>query len=347
MQLGRTLKAAHVDSQGRLQLANVDKPRIGRGELLVKMKACGICGTDLEKIHGVRVTPPVLGHEVAGDIEEISSDVRGYSEGDRVAVHHHVPCHACYYCLHGDHTLCQEFPKSNLDPCGFAEYFRVPATNVSKGAVFRLPDGLSYEEAALAEPTGCCIRGMDRLGIRKEDSTLIVGAGPAGLTYVQLLRALGADLIIATDMIESRVKWAKKFGADQAFNAAAADLNKQILDATEGRGVDNVVVASGNVKAIQASFPLVRKGGKILLFGIPPEGSVFACDASGVFIREIKLIPSYSTTENEIKRALEMVEAGMIRLTDMITHRFHLSEIAEAFRIADDAQSSLKVMVHE
>ncbi len=347
MRLGRTLKAALVDSQGRLQLANVDTPRIGRGELLLKMKACGICGTDLEKLHGVRVTPPVLGHEVAGDIEEVGSDVRGYSKGDRVAVHHHVPCNTCYYCLHGDHTLCQEFPKSNLDPCGFAEYFRVPATNVSKGAVFRLLDGMSYEEAALAEPTGCCIRGMDRLGIRKEDSTLIVGAGPAGLSYVQLLRAFGAGLIIATDMIESRVKWARKFGADQAFNAAAADLNKRILDATEGRGVDNVVVASGNVKAIQASFPLVRKGGKILLFGIPPEGSVFACDASGVFIREIKLIPSYSTTENEIKRALEMMEAGMICLTDMITHRFHLSEIAEALRIADDAQSSLKVMVHE
>jgi len=313
----------------------------------VKMRVCGVCGTDLEKFHGVRVTPPVLGHEVAGDIEEIGSDARGYSKGDRVAVHHHVPCHTCYYCLHGDHTLCQEFPKSNLDPCGFAEYFRVPTTNVSKGAVFRLPYGMSYDEAALAEPTGCCIRGLDRLGIRKEDSTLIVGAGPAGITYARLLRAFGADLIIATDMIESRVKLAEKFGADHAFNAAAADLDKQILDATKGRGVDNVVVASGTVKAIQASFPLVRKGGKILLFGIPPEGSVFAFDASDVFIREIKLIPSYSTTENEIKRALEMMETGRIRLTDSITHRFHLSEIAEAFRTADDARLSLKVMVHE
>ena len=347
MGLGRTLKAALVDSRGRLQLANVDRPRIGRGELLVKMKVCGICGTDLEKLHGVRVTPPVLGHEVTGDIEEVGAGVEGYSRGDRVAVHHHVPCHNCYYCMRGDHTLCEEFPKSNLDPCGFSECFRVPETNVAKGGVFRLPSGLGYEEAALAEPTGCCIRGLERLGIRTEDSALVVGAGPAGLAYVQLLRAFGAGLVIATDMIEFRLKWAKKFGADQAFNADDMDLNQRVLDATEGRGVDNVVVASGNVKAIQASFPLVRKGGKILLFGIPPEGSVFACDASGVFIREIKLIPSYSTTENEIKRALEMMEAGMIRLTDMITHRFHLSEIAEAFRIADDAQSSLKVMVHE
>jgi L-iditol 2-dehydrogenase len=313
----------------------------------VKMKVCGICGTDLEKFHGVRVTPPVLGHEVAGDIEEVGSDVRGYSKGDRVVVHHHVPCHTCYYCLRGDHTLCQEFPKTNLDPCGFAEYFRVPETNVGKGAVFSLPHGMSYEEAALAEPSGCCIRGIDRLGVQTEDSTLIIGAGPVGLTYVQLLRALGARLIVATDMIESRVKWAVKFGADQAFNAADTNLKKQILDATEGRGVDNVIVASGNVKAIETSFPLVRKGGKILIFGIPPKGSVFSWDASDLFIREIKLIPSYSTTENEIQRALEMMETRMIRLTDVITHRFHLSEISEAFRIADDPQSSLKVMVHE
>jgi L-iditol 2-dehydrogenase len=310
------------------------------------MKVCGICGTDVEKLHGVRVTPPVLGHEVAGDIEEVGSDVKGYSKGDRVAVHHHVPCHTCYYCLRGDQTLCQEFPKSNLDPCGFAEHFRVPETNVSKGAVFRLPDGMSYEEAALAEPTGCCIRGMKRLGIQKEDSTMIIGAGPAGLTFVQLLRALGTRFIVATDMIEARINWAEKFGAHQTFNAANSNLHRQVLDATEGRGVDNVIVASGSMKAIEASFPLVRKGGKILLFGIPPERSVLNCDASSVFIREIKLIPSYSTTENEIKRALEMMGAGEIRLTDMITHRFRLSEIADAFRIADDAQSSLKVMVY-
>jgi len=344
---GLTLKATLVDSRGHFQLANVDKPRAERGELLVKMKVCGICGTDLEKIHGVRVTPPVLGHEVTGEVEEIGVGVEGYSRGDRVAVHHHVPCQSCYYCLRGDHTLCQEFPKSNLDPGGFSEYFRVPETNVTKGAVFRLPSNLSYEEGALAEPTGCCIRGIDRLGTRSDDSTLVVGAGPAGLTYVRLLRALGAGLIITTDLISSRLEWAKKLGADETLDASAADSKRRILDLTEGRGVDNVIVASGNVKAIEASFLFVRKGGKILLFGIPPQGSVFEYDASRVFIREIKLIPSYSTTENEIQRALEMMETGMVHLTEMITHRFHLDQVPEAFRVADDPRSSLKVMVYQ
>jgi L-iditol 2-dehydrogenase len=261
-------------------------------------------------------------------------------------VHHHVPCQTCFYCLRGDQTLCQDFPKSGLDPCGFAEYFRVPETNVSKGAVFKMPDSMSYEEAALAEPTGCCIRGLDRLGIRKEDSVLVVGAGPAGLTHIQLLRALGAHPIIAMDTIESRTKWAMQFGADETLDATSPDLLKRVLDVTEGRGVDNAIVATGSVKAIQSAVSLVRKGGKILLFGVPPQGSVLDVDASSVFIREIKLIPSYSTTENEIGRALQMMEKRTVRLTSMITHRFSLNDIMGAFRAADDPQSSLKTVVH-
>lgn len=309
------------------------------------MRACGICGTDLEKLHGLRVTPPVLGHEVAGDVEDVGQDVKAYSKGDRVAVHHHVPCQGCFYCTHGDQTMCPDFPKSNLDPCGFAEYFRVPEVNVRKGAVFLIPSSMSYEEAALAEPTGCCIRGLNKLGVQPGEDFLVVGAGPAGLTHVQLLRAHGARLIFATDIVDSRLKWAMKFGADETFNAAEKDLAGLILDATESRGVDKVVVASGSVRAIESSLHLVRKGGKILLFGIPPEGSLFSCDVSDIFIREITLVPSYSTTEYEMKTALEMMAAGKIQLTKMITHRFGLGEIAEAFRVAEDAKSSLKVTI--
>jgi 2-desacetyl-2-hydroxyethyl bacteriochlorophyllide A dehydrogenase len=204
---------------------------------------------------------------------------------------------------------------------------------------------MSYEEAALAEPTGCCIRGLDRLGI-KEDSVLIVGAGPAGLTYVQLLRALGVRPIIVTDTIESRTECAKRFGADEVLAATKPDVPKRILNLTDDRGVDNAIVATGNVKAIQTAVSLARKGGKILLFGIPPQGTALDADASSLFIRELKLIPSYSTTENEIGRALQMMERKMIRLTSMITHRFSLENIASAFQTADDPHSSLKVVVH-
>jgi L-iditol 2-dehydrogenase len=339
------LKAALVNRQGQIELADLDLPEIGPREILVKMKVCGICGTDLEKLHGMRVTPSILGHEVAGDVEAAGPEVNAYSRGDRVAVHHHVPCQSCFYCLHGDHTMCLDFPKSNLDPCGFAEYFRVPEINMSKGSVFRIPSSMSYEEAAFAEPTGCCIRGLNRLGVQPGEDFLVVGAGPAGLTHIQLLRALGARLIFATDIVESRRRWAERFGADETFNAADEDLRRLVLNATEGRGVDKVIVASGSVKAIQSSLPAVRKGGKVLLFGIPPERSIFNCDVSDVFIREITLIPSYSTTENEMKTALEMIAAGKIQLTKMITHRFVLAEIAEAFRVAEDTRSSLKVMV--
>jgi len=262
-------------------------------------------------------------------------------------VHHHVSCQTCFYCLHGDQTMCADFPKSNLDPCGFAEYFRVPEVNVTRGAVFHLPSSMSYEEATLAEPTGCCIRGLNTLGLQPGDHTLVVGAGPAGLIHIRLLRMRGAHSIFAIDMIEARLRWAERFGADEAFNAAEQDLLGSILDATQGRGVDRAVVASGSVEAIQSSLPLVRKGGKVLLFGIPRQGSLLNCDVSDIFIREITLIPSYSTTEDEMKAALDMMANGKIQLSEMITHKFGLSDIADAFRTAEDAQFSLKVMVHD
>ena len=340
------MKAARVNPQGQLELTDVPIPRIGPRDVLVKMKVCGICGTDLEKLHGVRVTPPILGHEVAGDVEEVGSEVHGYSKGDRVTVHHHVPCMTCIYCKRGDHTMCADFPKSNLDPCGFAEYFRVPETNVRKGAVFHLPTDMSYEEAALSEPTGCCIRALRKLAVLPGDDFVVIGTGPAGLTHVQLLRSMGAEKIFATDLVESRLEWARRFGADAAFNAAAVNAQDSILGATNGKGVDKVIVSSASKKAIESSLRLARKGGKILLFGIPPEGTYVNLDTSYVFIREISLIPSYSTTETEIEAALQMMTSKTIHLSEMITHKFHLADIAEAFRTAEDTESSLKVMVH-
>jgi L-iditol 2-dehydrogenase len=339
------LKAALVTSSGRLELADRDLPKIGKGEILVKMRSCGVCGTDVEKLQGVRVTPPVLGHEAVGEIEEVGVEVTGYSRGDRVAVHHHVSCGNCYYCEHGNETMCPDFPKSNLDPCGFADYFRVPEINVRKGAVFHTPSGMDYEDAAFTEPTGCCIRALNKLGFREGDHFLVVGAGPVGLTFIQLLRAFGAGLILASDLIDSRLKLATRFGANVTFNPVLENSERLVLDSTNGRGADGVVVASGSSKAIQSSLNLVRKGGRILLFGLPPEGTVINLDASYTFIREIRLIPSYSTTESEMKAALEMMEAGRVRLTSMITHRFNLNKIAEAFAAARDTASSLKVMV--
>jgi L-iditol 2-dehydrogenase len=339
------LKAAIVNGAGKLEVADVQVPHISSKEILVKMRVCGVCGTDVEKLHGVRVTPPVLGHEAAGEIDQIGAEVHAFSKGDRVIVHHHVPCYSCFYCQRGDHTMCADFPKSNLDPCGFAEYFRVPETNVSKGAVFKIPSNMSYEEAAFAEPTGCCIRGLNKLAVDPQDSVLVIGAGPAGLTHIVLLRSAQIRQVLATDVVETRLKTAVEFGANEAFDAAGEGSDKAILDATEGRGPDKVIVASGSNKAIESSLRLVRKGGRILLFGIPPGGIRLSWDPSYIFIREICLTPSYSTTETEIKTAIEMMAARRIKLTKMITHRFGLHEIEKAFRAAEDCRASLKVMV--
>jgi len=252
----------------------------------------------------------------------------------------------CIYCKRGDHTMCADFPKSNLDPCGFAEYFRVPEANVSKGAVFHIPADMSYEEAALSEPTGCCIRALRKLAVLPGDDFVVIGTGPAGLTHIQLLRVMRAGRIFATDLVKSRLEWARRFGADAVFNAATENAQNSILGATDEKGVDKIIVSSASSKAIESSLQLVRKGGKILLFGIPSEGSYVNLDTSYLFIREISLVPSYSTTETEIKAALQMMASKKIDLSEMITHRFQLGDITEAFRTAEDAQSSLKVMVH-
>ncbi len=226
---------------------------IGAGEILVHMRSCGICGTDIEKFHGDHITPPILGHEVAGEIELAGSDIEAFRKGDRVIVHHHISCRSCFYCKNGLETLCEAYPKSNLDPCGFAEYFRVPEPLVKGGTVYKLPASMSFEEGSLVEPTACCIRALRKSGIKAGNSVAIFGVGPVGLTHVQLLKLYGAAPIFAIDVLESRRQMALRLGADTTLDPVSEDVTRKVLDGTEGRGVDFVIVATGNPKGDPAS----------------------------------------------------------------------------------------------
>ncbi len=339
------LLAAFVAPGRGLELRNVDTPRIAAGEVLVRMRACGVCGTDLEKTHGTQITPPVLGHEVAGEIADVALGAEGLSVGDRVAVHHHVSCGICYYCKRGDLTMCGSYPETNLDPCGFAEFFRVPAANVSGGAVHRLSPKLGFEEGALVEPTACCIRGAQKLGLTGGEDVIIAGAGPVGLTFVQLVRMMGGNRIIVSDVIDARLEAAEKLGANVPVNPKREDLTKRVFEITEGRGADAAIVATGNAAALVSSLESIRKGGRALLFGAPPRGTTASVDLSRFFIRELSLVTSYSTTEREMKAALKLIQSGTLNLQTMITHRFPLKEAEEAFRVADEAKNALKVLV--
>lgn len=339
------MKAAVISGKGTVELKESPTPKIGPGDLLVHMRACGVCGTDLEKIHGEHITPPILGHEVAGDIMEMGGGVQGFQKSDRVLVHHHVSCRSCFYCKNGLETLCEAYPKSNLDPCGFADYFRVPSTLVEGGTVYRLPDSMSYDEGSQVEPTACCIRALRKAGVNAGNSVAIFGVGPVGLMHLQLAKTYGVAPIIAIDVLENRREIAVKLGADEALNPTTDDIPTEVSSMTNGLGVDYAIVATGNLRAIEQAFSSVRKGGKVVLFGAPLRGAQLSLDVSRLFLCEIKFESSYSTSETEMRMALDLIEKKRINPSKLITHRLPLARALEAFRLAEKGEGAVKVVV--
>jgi L-iditol 2-dehydrogenase len=340
------LKAVFIKGLGEIEIKDVPIPKINSKEVLVKMIVCGVCGTDIEKIKGKSATPLKLGHEVAGVIVEVGSAVKNFAVGDRVFVHHHVPCYTCYYCRHGDYTLCDEFPKSNLDPCGMAEYFRVPEDNVEKGAILKLPNEVEFDEAALIEPIGCCIRGLNKAKVNAGDDVLIIGAGPVGLIMISLLKLFGAGNIIVSETSSFRLSIAKSFNVNAAVNPINENLKETVYEVTDGRGVDLAIVAVGNAKVIPQALDLLRKGGKLLLFGSPPPGDLLIYDANKIFLRELKIIPSYSTTEIETNIALKLLKLKKIDVSKLVSHRFKLDEAEKALKLAAESDKALKILIY-
>jgi L-iditol 2-dehydrogenase len=336
------MKALVLERQGVIRVEDVERPSPARGELLVRMRACGVCGTDLEKVRGEAVTPPVLGHEVVGEVAEVSEGVEGFSVGERVFVHHHAPCYSCELCARGEYTMCPEFPKHNIRPGGFSEYFVVPEWNVKRGAVTMLPEGLDFEEASFIEPLGCCIRGLGKVGNGPFHSALVYGAGPVGLIFLKLLIGDGCRVAL-TDVSEYRLDFARRLGASAAFHAGDVVAKREALEAV-GRP-ELVVLATGSPNAFNDALATVERGGSVLLFGAPPRGSTAEVDLASFFIRGARLVASYSTSEKETLRAVEMLGSGSLRLSDLITHRFSLEESPEAFRVAGE-QRCIKAVVN-
>lgn len=339
------MQAVIIQEKGTVQIQNLPTPEISPDEILVSMRASGICGTDIEKVHGEHITAPILGHEVAGVVEQTGARIRDYAVGDRVVVHHHVSCRRCYLCKNGFETLCEEYPKSNLDPCGFAEYFRVPRTLMKGGTVHKLPDSVSFEEGSQTEPTACCIRALRKAGVSVGNSVAVYGVGPVGLTHVQLLKTFGAASVYAIDVIKRRREFATKLGADLAFDPTTDDVPKEISTLTGGVGVDHAIVATANLKALESAFGTVRKGGNVLMFGAPTRGALMSLDMSKMFLRELRFQSSYSTSETEMRIALQLIENKRIRPSEIITDRLPLSRVIEALDLADQGTEAVKVIV--
>ena len=325
------LKAIIPDHSGIFKMKEIQRPELKTGDVLVEMKMCGLCGTDIEKLRGeYTASMPKLGHEPVGVVAEVGESVAGIEVGERVFAHHHVPCYHCYFCSRGSETMCSNYRGTNLDPCGFAEYFRVPAWNVSRGGVLKLPETVNFEEGIFIEPTACCVRGLRRLGVSDGDSVLISGAGPMGLTFLQLLSGYSGSEIFVTDLSELRLSYAKKLGASVVLNPEHDKICNEIKAATDGRGVDLAVIASGSPKALTQALDTVRRGGKILLFGLPPVGSRLDYDLSEILNREINIISSNAATEEDTHKALDHIKGKKIDIKSMITHNFTLNEFDEA-----------------
>ena len=336
--------ACFLDAPKKVRVRDVPIPNLAPGDILVRMEASGICGTDLEKIEGQLGPGGILGHEVSGTIEKVASDVTNHKPGDRVIAHHHVPCYQCPDCSNGNYTLCNEFRKTNLDPCGFAEYFRVPQYNVERGAVIPLPPELSFEEGAMIEPTACCIRAIRSANVRQDDNILVVGLGPTGLTQIQLLRNATTGKIIGSDIIDARLKLGKKLAADETVNALTEDVPSHVRKITID-GVDLAVVSTGNEKALNQAFSSVRKGGRILLFGAPSQGASYQLNISDLFSRQITLLSSYSCVEAEMEEAIRFVSERRLDLKSLISDRFKLRDAEKALESAKTSKASIKTII--
>jgi len=327
-----------------IRIQDMPKPKIGSGEVLVEMKACGVCGSDLMDWYLRSRAPLVLGHEPAGVIVEAGKNVKGFKVGDRVFVHHHVACLKCHFCLNGDYTMCSQFGQTHLEPGGFAEYFKVPALNLQIDTL-KLPRNLSYEEATLIEPVGCCIRAQNKVGIRKGDSVGIIGVGPSGIIHAMLARISGANQVMVTDLVDYRLEMAKRLCVDAAINSKQENLVDKVKEATGNRGADVVIVTAPSVKALEDGFQIVRRGGKVLLFAPTQPDQYTRLSPHRLFFSEISVIPSYSVSHIETRTALQLISSGRIKARELITHRFPLSRTADAFQTAAKSKKCLKVVV--
>jgi len=334
------MKVAVYYSNDDIRIEERPKPSLSNGEILVKMKASGICGTDVMQWYRIKKAPRILGHEMAGEIVEIAESVAAFKKGDRVFVSHHVPCYKCYHCIHGNYTACELLHTGNYDPGGFSEFIRVPQENVRYGT-FLLPEIITFEDATLIEPLGCAIAGQNQLGLKKGQSVLVTGSGVSGLLHIQLSKSKGAK-VIAMDINEYKLNKALEFGADYVINASIYSVD-ELKSINDNRLTDVVVICTAAKQAVDNAISSVDRKGKILFFAVPETDVVIP---SMKFWRdEINLFFSYGAAPDDLNKAIDLIESSIVNVKKMVTHRVPLSAIGHGFKLASEAKESLKVVV--
>jgi L-iditol 2-dehydrogenase len=330
---------------GELTVEDWARPSIGSGELLVRVRGCGLCGSDIAKIVAPppRAAPPpgpvVLGHEVVGDVVEVGAGVQGFDAGDRVVVAHHVPCGRCHYCRRGSTSMCRAFKASNLDPGGFTEYVRVPGANV-RHATFRLPAHVGDEAASFVEPLACCLRAVRRAPLEPDDTVAVVGLGSIGCLFVQLARRAGAR-VVGADPLEDRADLAKRLGADVAI--APATAGHSISELSDGRGADQVIITGGGAGVLAWAASVVRDGGSIHYFA-GGGGETLPLPLATLYHRELTITTTYSSSPADLAEAFRLVAGGHVDVSSLISHRLPLDRLAEGVDLMR-RREALKVYV--
>ncbi len=344
MTVPKNMRVARWYNNRDVRVEEMPVPKIGAGELLVRVEASGICGSDVMEWYRLDRAPLVLGHEIGGQIVAVGEGVTRYRVGDRITAAHHVPCNTCHYCLSGHHTACETLRRTNFDPGGFVQYLRLPAINVDRG-VFVLPEEVSYEEATFVEPVACVLRGQRTANIAPGKSVAVIGSGIAGLLHVHLARALGAGRIVATDIAKYRLEAAERFGADAVFSPEE-DLPARLREVNDGRLADLVIVCTGAASAQTQALKSVERGGTVLFFAPTNPGVTIPLSVNEFFFRnDITLTTSYAGSPADYQTALDLIRAGVLRVREMITHRVPLAEASKGFQLVAAAQDSIKVII--
>ena len=337
-----------------MRVETVPVPKIGPGELLIKVATCGICGTDLKKIHtGSHSAPRIFGHEMSGTIVTTGAGVTRYEVGERVVVHHHVPCGNCYYCRKQTPTQCELYKKvgvtAGFEPSGggFAEYIRVMSWIVEGCGVVRIPDGVPFEQAAFVEPLNTVLKGIKLLNLAPDDTVLVIGQGPIGLMHAALARRTGAK-VLTSDLYPERHAIAARFGLRHPIDAGRENVVEKVFEQTDGRGADAVVLAVGGNALIKTAMDAVRPGGRVMLFAQTQHGEAII-DPGAVCMDEKTLMGSYSSSFEILDEVTDLAFGGYrngFDLTQLISHRFPLEQAVEAIEIASHPKAdSMKIML--
>jgi len=317
-------------------------PTMGEREALVQTKACGLCGG--ETMDWYHRLPKILGHEETGVIVDVGAKVHDFRPGDRVFVHHHVPCMICRYCLRGNYTLCERYGKTHLDPGGMTEYFRVPEENLQFDTLV-LPDSVSFEAGTLIEPMACCLKGLRTTGVQPGDTVAIFGTGFIGMSYVHLTAMSQAARIIAIDLNDWRLERALELGATHTINAKNQNTEEELRSITENRLADVVIVTVPSAAAWRNALALVEKGGTFQVAAPPPPNEPIPLPASELYFKEVTINSTYSASHRDTAALLGLLASGRVEVDKLITHRFSIDEAQKAVDLLLEAGKSLKSVI--